>query len=192
MGKVKTMEVKLAGVSEVSVFAEEEKAQEKFNSTQKVEDVSLDKIKPNQNQPRKDLEANIDKLKDSIEADGLLQPIILAKDTKETHKYIIIAGHRRYKAHQVLQKKTIKAIVKTGTFSDDELDEKALLENLQRENLTTPEIAETLFKLNKDKSFNVGKIEKLTGYKKTQIYGYIKCQEHILDKKITHSTKIAL
>jgi len=158
----------------------------------KVLDIKLEQIQPNLNQPRQDLETNIENLKESIEQEGLLQPIILSK-TQE-NKYIIVAGHRRFKAHQLLNKDTIKAIVHHETYTSDQLDEKALLENLQRENLSTYEIAETLFKLNKDKSFNVSKIEKLTGYKKTQIYGYIKCHEGIKNKEITRDqlTKLGI
>jgi len=158
----------------------------------KVLDIKLEQIQPNENQPRQDLETNIENLKESIEQEGLLQPIILSK-TQE-NKYIIVAGHRRFKAHQLLNKDTIKAIVHHETYTSDQLDEKALLENLQRENLSKVEIAETLFKLNKDKSFNVEKISKLTGYKRSQIFDYIRCQKAIINNEITRDqlTKLGL
>jgi ParB/RepB/Spo0J family partition protein len=149
----------------------------------KVLDIKLEQIQPNENHPRQDLETNIENLKESIEQEGLLQPIILAK-TKD-NKYIIVAGHRRFKAHQLLNKDTIKAIIHHETYTPDQLDEKALIENLQRENLSKTEIAETLFKLNKDKSFNVEKISKLTGYKRSQIFDYIRCQKAIINNEIT-------
>ena len=158
----------------------------------KVLDVKLEQIQPNLNQPRQDLKTNIENLKESIEQEGLLQPIILAKT--QDNKYIIVAGHRRFKAHQLLNRDTIKAIVHHEAYTPDQLDEKALLENLQRENLSKVDIAETLFKLNKDKSFNVEKIAKLTGYKRTQIFDYIRCQKAIINNEITQDqlTKLGL
>jgi ParB/RepB/Spo0J family partition protein len=160
----------------------------------KVLDIKLEQIQPNLNQPRQDLETNIENLKESIEQEGLLQPIIVANIKDKPGHYIIVAGHRRYKAHQDLGLKTIKAIVNPGTFTDEQLDEKALLENLQRADLSKVEIAETLYKLNKDKSFNVEKISKLTGYKRSQIFDYIRCQKAIINNEITRDqlTKLGL
>lgn len=188
------LKIKTAGAGDVYVSDEDDRDREIFLSQQRIQDIPLEKIHPNKNQPRKDLKTNIENLKESIEQEGLLQPIILGNIQGKPGHYIIVAGHRRFKAHQLLNKDTIKAIVHHETYTSDQLDEKALLENLQRENLSTYEIAETLFKLNKDKSFNVAKIEKLTGYKKTQIYGYIKCHEGIKSKEITRDqlTKLGI
>jgi len=190
---VKTrLNIQLAGASDISVFDENEQERKIANNIQKIQDIPLEKIQPNVNQPRQDLETNIDKLKESIDQEGLLQPIIIANIKDKPGEYIIVAGHRRYKAHQDLGLKTIKAIVNPGIFTDEQLDEKALLENLQREDLSKIEIAETLFKLNKDKSFNVGKIAKLTGYKRTQIFDYIRCQKAIINNEITKDQLLKL
>jgi ParB family transcriptional regulator, chromosome partitioning protein len=181
---VKTrLNIQLAGASDISVFDENEQERVMANSVQKVQDIKLEQIQPNKNQPRQDLETNIENLKESIEQEGLLQPIILSKIAHD--KYIIVAGHRRFKAHQLLNRDTIKAIINPGTFTDEQLDKKALLENLQRENLSNVEIAETLYKLNKDKSFNVAKISKVTGYKRSQIFDYLRCQKAIINNQIT-------
>ena len=174
--------IKRATTGTISVLDKGEELLGKSQQT-RIQDIPLDKIQPNVNQPRQDLETNIENLKESIEQEGLLQPIILSK-TQE-NKYIIVAGHRRFKAHQLLNKATIKAIVHHDTYTPDQLDEKALLENLQRENLSSIEIAETLFKLNKDKSFNVEKISKVTGYKRSQIFDYLRCQKAIINNEIT-------
>ena len=176
--------IKRATTGTISVLDKGEELLGKSQQT-RIQDIPLDKIQPNVNQPRQDLETNIDKLKASIEQEGLLQPIILANIKDKPGHYIIVAGHRRFKAHQLLNKATIKAIVHHDTYTPDQLDEKALLENLQRENLSSIEIAETLFKLNKDKSFNVEKISKLTGYKRSQIFDYIRCQKAIINNEIT-------
>ena len=183
--------IKRATTGTISVLDKGEELLGKSQQT-RIQDIPLDKIQPNLNQPRQDLETNIENLKESIEQEGLLQPIILSK-TQE-NKYIIVAGHRRFKAHQLLNKDTIKAIVHHETYTPDQLDEKALLENLQREDLSKVEIAETLYKLNKDKSFNVEKIAKLTGYKRTQIFDYIRCQKAIINNEITQDqlTKLGL
>lgn len=173
----------------ISAFENNLKLQQEAQKD-KVLNIKLEQIQPNKNQPRQDLETNINNLKESIEQEGLLQPIIVSKI--ENNKYIIVAGHRRFKAHQLLNKDTIKAIVHHEVFTDEQLDEKALLENLQRENLSVYEIAETLTKLNRDQNFNVAKIEKLTGYKKTQVYDYIKCFKAIQEGKITKDKLLKL
>ena len=70
-------------------------------------------------------------LADSIKEHGVFQPIIVKKSVKG---YNIIAGERRAKASLLAGKETIPAIIRD--FSDDEMMQVALLENLQRENLS--------------------------------------------------------
>lgn len=103
----------------------------------KVLDVKLDDIKVNPYQPRTIFnEEKIEELAISIEKNGLLQPIILKKTLSG---YYIVAGERRYRASQKLGKETIQAIVKD--ISDEEMMVLALLENLQREDLSALEEA---------------------------------------------------
>ena len=99
--------------------------------------VNLDELKSNPYQPRKVFDQDaLNELALSIKEHGVFQPIIVKKTIKG---YIIIAGERRVKASRIAELKTIPAIVKD--FSDDEMMQIALLENLQREDLTAIEEA---------------------------------------------------
>lgn len=94
-------------------------------------------IRPNPYQPRKSFDQQaLDELATSIRNYGVFQPIIVKKSIKG---YDLIAGERRLRASKLAGLDTIPAIVKE--FSDDEMREIALLENLQRENLTSIELA---------------------------------------------------
>lgn len=97
----------------------------------------LNEIKPNPYQPRKQFDqAKIDELANSIQENGLLQPITVRKTT---NGYQLIAGERRYRACQQLGFKEIEAIVRD--FNDQQMMEFALLENIQREDINIIEEA---------------------------------------------------
>lgn len=95
-------------------------------------------LRPNPYQPRKYFDENkINELALSIKEHGVFQPIIVKKDIKG---YIIIAGERRFRAAKKAKLETIPAIVRE--FNDHLMMEYALIENLQREDLTAIEEAE--------------------------------------------------
>ena len=99
--------------------------------------IPLSEIRPNPYQPRKTFDQQaLDELATSIRNYGVFQPIIVKKSIKG---YDLIAGERRLRASKLAGLETIPAIVKE--FSDDQMREIALLENLQRENLTSIELA---------------------------------------------------
>lgn len=103
-------------------------------------EIEVDKIKPNPYQPRKEFkEESIIELANSIKRYGLLQPVILIKDKDE---YILVAGERRLRAVKRLNNKKIKAIIVDYSLND--LREYALIENIQREDLNSIEIATSL------------------------------------------------
>ncbi len=105
----------------------------------KIVEISLEEIKKNPYQPRTYFnEEKLNELKESIEKNGLLQPIIVKKAVKG---YYIIAGERRYRAFELLGKKEIPAIIKEMT--DEEMMIFAVLENLQREDLSALEESES-------------------------------------------------
>ena len=94
-------------------------------------------IRPNPYQPRRSFDQQaLDELATSIKNYGVFQPIIVMKSIKG---YDLVAGERRLRACKLAGLDTIPAIVKD--FSDEEMREIALLENLQRENLTSIELA---------------------------------------------------
>ena len=99
--------------------------------------VSLDELRSNPYQPRQVFDQTaLEELATSIKEHGVFQPIIIKKSIKG---YEIIAGERRVKASKIAGLKEIPAIVRE--FSDTEMMEIALLENLQRENLNSIEEA---------------------------------------------------
>lgn len=115
----------------------EETIVDEAKKNKEVVDLPLSELRPNPYQPRKifDDEA-LNELAASIKTNGVFQPIIVKKTIKG---YDIVAGERRYRASKKAGLTTIPAIVKD--FSDEEMMNIALLENLQREDLTAIEEA---------------------------------------------------
>ena len=121
-----------------------QKYEEKHNIKQEevgVLEIELSKIQANPNQPRKNFDQTaLEELRDSIKIHGVIQPIVLAKHIDGG--YIIIAGERRFRASQMANLKTIPAIVKD--YTERQIKEIALIENLQREDLNPIETAKAL------------------------------------------------
>jgi len=119
------------------------KAKEKAGLIEKYEEIPINRLEENPYQPRIEIKENeIKELANSIKENGLLQPILVQK---KENRYIIISGHRRVKAHQLLGKTTIKAIIITNQ-KNSELAKKAIIENLQRKDLNVIETAIALKK----------------------------------------------
>lgn len=115
-----------------ALFANMEVAQEEGT-----QEVQLKDLRPNPYQPRKLFdESAIDELKESIIQHGVLQPIIVRKSLKG---YEIVVGERRFRAAKKAGLKTIPAVIRELT--DQQMMELAVLENLQREDLTPIEEA---------------------------------------------------
>jgi ParB family transcriptional regulator, chromosome partitioning protein len=109
------------------------KGQEDF-SKERIYSVEIDKISPNPFQPRKIFnEEKIKELACTIESEGLLQPIAL-RSVNLGESYQIIAGERRYRAHQLLGKSEIACVI--FICDDKHMLLRAIAENLSRENLT--------------------------------------------------------
>ncbi len=118
---------------------EEELLLTELKSPKQVQQIAVQQIVPNRFQPRKVFnEEKLDELARTIHIHGLIQPIILRK--YEEDKYEIIAGERRFRAMQLLEWQEVPAIVQEMT--DNETASVALIENLQREELTAIEEAE--------------------------------------------------
>lgn len=106
-------------------------------SNEEIIEVSLNELRPNPYQPRQIFnEEALKELSDSIKEHGVFQPIIIKKSIKG---YEIIAGERRVRASKLAGLDKIPAIIRD--FTDAQMMEIALLENLQRENLTAIEEA---------------------------------------------------
>lgn len=104
-----------------------------------IQEIPLDEIRPNPHQPRLHFDMTaLQELSDSIKQSGVLQPIVLRASS--VTGYEIVAGERRVRASKLAGKTTIPAIVRQ--LSEEEMIELAILENLQREDLTALEEAE--------------------------------------------------
>lgn len=121
---------------------------EEIPKNKQIQDIELDKIVPNRYQPRREFsDDSIKELAETLDKDGLLQPIVVREDGED--QYEIIAGERRYRAAKSLNWETIPAIV--NNMNDDQAASLALIENLQREDLNPIDEAKAytnLMKLN--------------------------------------------
>lgn len=101
-------------------------------------EIPISEIRSNPYQPRVHFDAlALQELAESIKQHGVLEPIIVKKSI---HGYELVAGERRTKASKIAGMETIPAIVKD--FSDEEMMDIAILENIQREDLSPIELAE--------------------------------------------------
>ncbi len=112
-----------------------------------VYELNIEDVFPNPNQPRKRFDDDsIKELAQSISTYGIISPIVV--QPKGVDKYMIIAGERRYRALKSLGKPTIPAIIKN--FDDKKIQEIAMIENLQREDLNPVDEALGMKKLMQD------------------------------------------
>ncbi|MFC4601332.1 ParB/RepB/Spo0J family partition protein [Cohnella hongkongensis] len=103
----------------------------------KIVEIPLTQLRANPYQPRKTFEEDaIKDLAESIREHGVIQPIVVRQALKG---YEIIAGERRFRASQLLGNATIPAVVRT--YNDQQVMEIALIENVQREDLNSIEVA---------------------------------------------------
>ena len=110
--------------------------------------IPIEQIQPNPSQPRLDMgDENLKELADSIREHGIIQPLILTKNQDE-EKYTLIAGERRLIAAGMADLESVPAIVRNA--SEQERLELALIENIQREDLTPIDAARAYEKLQEE------------------------------------------
>ncbi len=128
------------------VFDEEESYNKITNEKKStgVAEIEIDKIRANPNQPRKNFdEEALKELAASIKVHGIVQPIILNK--QDDGNYLIIAGERRYRAAKLCGLKVVPAVIKN--YTDKQVKEISIIENLQREDLNPIEAARSIKEL---------------------------------------------
>lgn len=109
--------------------------------------ISINKIKSDSEQPRKTFDSEkIAELTESIKAHGIIQPLILRKETEDT--YVIVAGERRWRAAKLAGLKEVPAMIME--LSDKDVLEISLIENIQRQDLNPIEEALAYRKLLND------------------------------------------
>ncbi len=140
-----------------------------MDTGKEVFEIALSDIMPNRFQPREIFDENaLNELAESIKAHGVIQPIIVRKIGD---KFEIIAGERRFRASQMAGLTTIPAIIRD--FTDDQMMEIAILENLQRENLSAIEEAEAYKSLMHTLSLNQEQVAKRVGKSRSHITNMI-------------------
>ena len=159
-----------------------------YDNTSRVLEISIDEILPNRFQPRIQFdEDEILELSDSIKEHGVIQPLIVRPIGD---KYEIIAGERRYKASVLAGKETVPVIVKS--LNDRDSAEIALIENVQRKNLTPIEEALSYKKILDEGYITQEKLALKIGRSQSSIANKIRLlnlsdevQEALLENKIS-------
>lgn len=165
---------------------EENEINQTINET--VQYLNLNEIKPRENQPRKYFEkSKIEELAASIDNYGIIQPIVVSKSNEG---YKIIAGERRYQAASVLKLDKIPCIVRD--YNPNRISELALIENIQRENLSSIEEASAIKALIDQYGYTHEDIAKKLGKSRshvTNLVGMLSLPngviELVLEKKLT-------
>ena len=133
-------------------------------SLPRVVELDVEGIQPNPDQPRKTFdEGRLRELADSIRANGLIQPIVVARVEGAGH-YIVVAGERRLRAHQMLERRTIPAIITTGNP-----EVLALIENIQRENLDPLEEADAYALMMERHGYSQTELGRIVGKKQNTV-----------------------
>lgn len=131
-----------------------------------VSQISLDQIDPNPFQPRRVFdEESIEELKQSIQAQGLLQPVLLRRSGE---RYQLIVGERRWRAARAAGLQQIPALVRESA-TDEEMLELALLENVQRKDLNLIELAQAIQALQTKCSLTQDQVAHKLGVSRAQV-----------------------
>ena len=160
----------------------------KTGGSSSISEIELSKIQPNPDQPRSIFEEEaLEELATSIRSLGVIQPITLKEIG--TEKYMIISGERRYRASLMAGLEQIPAYIKTA--ADENVVEMALIENIQREDLNSIEIALAYQKLIDSYGLTQEKLSERVGKKRATIANYLRLlklpaeiQMGLKDKKI--------
>lgn len=135
-----------------------------------IAEIALDKIIPNEYQPRKVFdEGKLHELAASIQSQGVIQPVIVHRDGSG---YGLIAGERRWRAARLAGLTTISAIVKDATKR--ELLEMALIENIQREDLNPLEAAEAYKRLQEEFRLTQEDLAKRVGKERSTVTNFLR------------------
>ena len=149
-------------------------------SSDELKELDITSITPMEGQPRQSFSQDtIKELAESIDKNGLLQPIVVRKNGD---KYEIIAGERRYRAFKMLKKDKIPAIVRD--YKDEEVDKLQLVENVQREDLNPYEEAMAYLKLKEKYGLRQDDIAKAVGKSRPYISNMtrlLSLEDEILD-----------
>jgi ParB family chromosome partitioning protein len=136
-----------------------------------INEISLDQIEPNPNQPRREFDPDaLQELANSIREIGIVQPITLRQVSE--NRFQIIAGERRWRASQIAGLKAVPAYIRT--ISDENVMEMALVENIQREDLNSIEIALAYAHLLDNTGMTQEKVSERVGKSRVAVANYLR------------------
>lgn len=146
-------------------------AQQRISELEKTgaaSDVAVSDIVPNPWQPRQLFnDGKLQQLAESIRASGLVQPIVVRRAVEG---YQLVAGERRWRAHKMIGKETIKVVI--IDISDEEMAMLALVENVAREDLSDYEIARSIRRTEKEFP-NRKRTAEALGMSRSELYRYL-------------------
>lgn len=141
--------------------------------SKQVVEINLDDIRPNPYQPRHNFDSKaLRELANSIQASGVFQPIIVRQPVSKANQYELIAGERRYRAAKMAGLHTIPALI--SQLNDAETMEAAVIENLQREDLTPLEEAQAYDSLMAKLNFTQAQVSEKLGKSRPYIANYLR------------------
>jgi len=127
--------------------------------------IPIENIFRDENQPRKEFDKEkIEELAQSIDKNGLIQPLILTK--KGDNNYMLVAGERRWRAAQIANLKMIPSLLLPEDIDKDEI---SLIENIQRENLKISEEAQAYQRLIDKNKYTHEELAKIVGKSRSHI-----------------------
>lgn len=155
-----------------------------------VAEIDISLVDPNPYQPRKHFDkVKLEELSESIKEHGLLQPVVVVA---HGDRYILIAGERRLRAHKLASIELIKAIIADLDFDEIKMRELALIENIQRENLNSIELANSYQELIIVHEITHEELSKIVHKSRSQITNTMRllslcayAQDNLISNKIT-------
>ena len=134
--------------------------------------IPVDQIFPNPSQPRMEMDdISLEELANSIREHGIIQPLILTKDDGYD-RYTLIVGERRLRAAKLVGLESVPAVVRQA--NDQERLELALIENIQRENLSPLESAQAYLKLQEEFGLTQDQVAERVGKSRVAVTNIIR------------------
>ncbi|HSQ97756.1 MAG TPA: ParB/RepB/Spo0J family partition protein [Rickettsiales bacterium] len=156
----------------------------------KIQVISIELLSPNRFQPRKFFnDEELKELSISIKEFGILQPIIVRKLAEDLGKFEIIAGERRFRASKLAGLDTVPVIVKD--FDDKDVLSLAIIENIQRSDLSVMEEAEAYDRLMKEFNYTQQDVAEFVGKSRSHIANIIRLLDLPIEiKELLYQKKI--